>query len=203
MGNTLKGVHDGTSKVVSGICFVLPSVFVVWHVCLATVEHWVTQALVFVGHINLTTHAAFQTFLRSLQHCLPKSKVFLHRLISPAAGHSGVPLLPHLIYFCIIYVCSPLPDQLFHHLLQLIKVIRSVGYVIGNNPQGSQVFNDALFKLHFFFAWVSVIKTEDQLAFVVPSVMVVQQSRFGMADVKIAAGLRREARAHPPFFCVR
>mmetsp|Transcript_104984 Transcript_104984/g.321648 ORF Transcript_104984/g.321648 Transcript_104984/m.321648 type:complete len:209 (-) Transcript_104984:35-661(-) len=74
-------------------------------------------------------------------------------------------------------------------------MIRRVRHLIGDNLQSREVGLDALLKLCLLLARVGVIESEDQLALVMPRVVVVQHRGLRVPDVQVAAGLRREARA--------
>mmetsp|Transcript_124681 Transcript_124681/g.364155 ORF Transcript_124681/g.364155 Transcript_124681/m.364155 type:complete len:328 (-) Transcript_124681:12-995(-) len=197
MRNTLNGVHDRTRKVVRGVCLVSCTCPVMGHIGLASVEDRIAQALVLVLHVNHPTHTTSQALLRSLQHFTPEPEVLLFGLVPPAAGHSSISLLSHLIHFRVIHIRKALLDHFLHPCLQLIKVFRGVAHVIREDLESGQVGLDALLEFHLLLARVGVVEAEDELAAVVPGVVVVQHGGLGVADVEVAAGLGGEARADP------
>mmetsp|Transcript_80301 Transcript_80301/g.260100 ORF Transcript_80301/g.260100 Transcript_80301/m.260100 type:complete len:293 (+) Transcript_80301:1768-2646(+) len=176
---------------------------VVGHVGLAPVEDRVAKALVRALHVHLPADAALQPRLGPFQHLLPHLHVLVQRLVAPSAGHALVSLRPHGVDVRVVHVRLPALDHVLHDLLQVIKVVRSVGPHVRVDLQRRQVLDDALLELHLLLAGVRVVEPEDELAVVVPGVVVVQHGSLGVPDVQVAARLRREARAHLPILRVR
>mmetsp|Transcript_21967 Transcript_21967/g.46705 ORF Transcript_21967/g.46705 Transcript_21967/m.46705 type:complete len:264 (+) Transcript_21967:1081-1872(+) len=163
---------------------------------LASVENGISQALVVILHVDLSSNTALQALWGALQHLSPQPESLLNGLASPTAGRPGIPFLPHLIYVGVVHI-SPAPlDHALADLLQLLEMVGSVGDHIREDLQRSQVLDDALLELHLFLTRVGVVEAEDQLTFVVPSIVVVQHRRLGMANVEVATGLRGEPGAH-------
>mmetsp|Transcript_95178 Transcript_95178/g.269400 ORF Transcript_95178/g.269400 Transcript_95178/m.269400 type:complete len:445 (+) Transcript_95178:1099-2433(+) len=196
MRHAFQRVHDGACEVVGGIRFVLRPVPVMRNVGLAAIEDRVAQALVLALHVHLRPHAAPQALGASLEHLAPQPEVLLLWLGSPLAVGPGVALLPHLRHLGVVHVGLVLLEQFLHDFLQLGEVVGGVAHHVWKDLQRRQVLDDAVYELDLLLARVRVVEAQDELAFVVPGVVVVQHRGLGVADVEVAAGFRGETSAH-------
>mmetsp|Transcript_122807 Transcript_122807/g.292126 ORF Transcript_122807/g.292126 Transcript_122807/m.292126 type:complete len:316 (+) Transcript_122807:1790-2737(+) len=196
MRDALECIHHWAGKVVRGVGLVLEAMLVVGRVCLAAVEDGIAQTLVGALHVHLPSDAHLQPFLRAFEH-LPKSpEILLHLLVSAFAADTLVPLIPHRVDICVVHVCLPLFDELLHGCLQLFEVVGRVADHVRLDLQGGKVLDHALLELHLLLARVRVVEAHNELALVVPGIVVVEHCGLGMPDMKVAAWLRRKPRAH-------
>mmetsp|Transcript_49248 Transcript_49248/g.79813 ORF Transcript_49248/g.79813 Transcript_49248/m.79813 type:complete len:246 (-) Transcript_49248:365-1102(-) len=194
VGHALERIDHRAGEVVRGVGLVLEAMLVVRRVGLAAVEDRVSQALVGARHVHLGTDAALQAFLRALEHLAVEPEILFHRQISLLALGPRIALCPHGVHVRVVHVALALLQQALHDLLQMLKVVRSVSHHIWLDLQSFQVLDHTFFKLHLLLAWVRVVESQDQLALVVASIVVVEHGCLGMPNVQVSARLRGEAR---------
>mmetsp|Transcript_3780 Transcript_3780/g.10537 ORF Transcript_3780/g.10537 Transcript_3780/m.10537 type:complete len:363 (-) Transcript_3780:291-1379(-) len=203
MGHSLDGVHARAGEVVGRVGLVGGARSMVRRLDLATVEHRVAQALVFALHVHPATDAALQALRAAGEHLLPQTQVLLHGVLAPGAFDARVALLPHLVHLGVVDVGLAFLDDSLHQLLQLGEVVRRVRHLVREDLECGEVGLDALLELVLLFARVGVVEAEEHLAVVVLRVVEVEHGRLGMANVEVAARLRREAGADLAHFSAR
>mmetsp|Transcript_16882 Transcript_16882/g.42928 ORF Transcript_16882/g.42928 Transcript_16882/m.42928 type:complete len:315 (+) Transcript_16882:1698-2642(+) len=202
VSNSLNGVNTWTCEVIRGVSLVLSPKPWVRSVCFAPVEDWIAQALILALHVQFAAHAALEAFLGPCQHLLPELEILVHLLISSTTFDASIALLSHLVNLRVVHIGFAIFDQFLHQLLKLVEIVRGVGLLVGEDLQSAQIFLDALREFHLLLARIGVVESEDELALVVPGVVVVKHGSLGMTDVQVAAGLRGEPGAHLALHCV-
>ena len=196
MGNPLNGVLDRMSKIIHGINAPFVSGPVVGHARHA-VDHRVPHVDIRRSHVDLRPEYLFPVLICALAHLLKQPQVLIYRTLPVRAVFSGLgqgpPVCPDLLRRQVADICPAFldqPDGAFIHLVKIIR--REIQAVFPVRSQPSDVLHDGIHKLYLFLGGVCVVKPHIERAVVLPGQPVIQQYGFGMSDMQVAVGFRRE-----------
>mmetsp|Transcript_20495 Transcript_20495/g.66555 ORF Transcript_20495/g.66555 Transcript_20495/m.66555 type:complete len:550 (-) Transcript_20495:685-2334(-) len=194
--DALDGVHEWARAVVRRVHLELGTRAVMRVLDVAAKANRVAHARVRLLHVNLEPEAALLAALGALDHLGPQSEVVLHAVVAVLRLHAVHALLAHRERLRVVDVSLALLEQLFAHLENLVKVVGGVRYYIPLDAQRLDVLHDVRDEILILLCRVCVIESNDELAFVVPCKVLVQERSLGVPDVQKAGRLGRETCAN-------
>ena len=199
MGDALDRILDRMCEIVHRIDAPFISGVMVSHMS-HTVDDRISHIDIRGCHIDFCAKHTAAVLKFSVFHLLEQFQVFLNAAVSVRAVFSRLcqrsPVFTDLFRTQVADICLSFFDQLYRRLIHLVKVVgREIQMILPVGAQPLDIFFDRLNKFRFFFGRVCIIKTKVKFTVIFFCHSVAQQDRFGMSDVQVAVGLRRETGA--------
>ena len=200
MGHALEIVALTMGEVIHGVGVPFVAGTDMWHVE-HTVDQWVTEQHVGVSHVNLRTQYEGAGLGLPAIHELKESEVLLDGPVAErtvGAGTCGRAfLLCDHLGALLIDIGAALTDKPYGEVPQLLEVVAGIKDV---GPFETEPFDVVLYALDIFRIFldgVGVVEAEVAAAVVALSDAEVDGYGFGMADMQVTIGLRRETGLYP------
>ncbi len=152
----------------------------------ATVDDGVTHSLVGLIERDLGTETPLATFGRTGGHFGETSHVFLDRRVATLRGDAVHAFGTHLLLNRVIGVSLALLDHLNGELVKRVEVVRGVAGNVTLDTKELKILDDRLLELFLLLARVGVIESDDELAVVLTSEVLVEDSSLGVTDVEVS-----------------
>ena len=211
VGDAFESVGEAVGEVVQGVDapFVPPAVM---GGVTDPIQNRIPHDHVGVGHVDLGPQNMFPVSELALLHAAKEVQVLLNGSVPEGTVSAGLvyrsPIVPDFLFRKGIHVGLPLLDKNQGAFVEALEVVRSeVEVLTPVETQPTDVLLDGADVFHVLGEGVGVVEAEVADSPVLLSQTEVQDNGFGVADVQIAVGLRREPGFHPspvgPLFLVR
>ena len=162
-----------------------------------TINNRVSHVDIGGSHIYFCTKNLFSVRIFTGLHLLKQSHIFFDGTISGrillAGLFKGASVLFDFLRTQIGYISLSLLNQLHCTLIHLSKIVGCKEQsVLPIRAEPLNIRKDGLHKFRLFLCGVCIIKSHVELTAIFFRQTVVQQNTFGMPDMQIAIGLRRE-----------
>ena len=162
------------------------------------VHNGIAEVHIVTRHINLGAQHHFAGLNASTVHFFEQAQGFFHRTVAVRAGRSGTCgrtlLRRDLLAALFVDISATLFDQGHSKLPKVLKV---VGGIEDFSPMIAQPLNISLDRFHIFVVFllrVGIVHAEVADAAELLRHSEVQGDGFGVSDVQVAVGFRRETR---------
>mmetsp|Transcript_38326 Transcript_38326/g.114750 ORF Transcript_38326/g.114750 Transcript_38326/m.114750 type:complete len:387 (-) Transcript_38326:1209-2369(-) len=192
VGDPLDGIDNGTRQVVGGVRLVTLTGTMMRRQILS-VQYRIAHGTVHAAHVDPGPEAERRPLLGSRAHEL---EVF-HRL-----GGGLIPMgrldpvhtfLLHLLLGSIVHVGESVPDHPLGVSSDGLEVVTGVGHHVGLDAQFAQILQDGRLILLLLLGRVGIVEPRDESTLVPSGVVIVQEQRLGVSDVKVSRGFGGEA----------
>jgi len=152
---------------------------------LASVNSRVSHRSISRLHVKLSSNAVAKSSLRSLDHLGPDLQVLFNTVRPVRRLDLLLTLLLHRQRVSVVSVGVALSDHLLTVVEKRAEVVRRAREYVPCDAEQLDVFFDHFLVLGVLLGWVGVVKAEDELAFELLLVELVEKSCFGVAYVQI------------------
>jgi hypothetical protein len=154
-----------------------------------------------VGHVDFGPQHMGAIVELPGAHALKQIEVFIHRTVAVRAlfarFRKGAAILADVVGAEAVHVGLAVFDQAHGKAVELFKIIGGIKLaVLPVESQPVDIRLDGVHVLNLLFGGIGVVEAQVAGAPVLPGQAEIQADGFGMADVQVPVGLRREAGGH-------
>ena len=164
---------------------------------LDAVEDRIAEHHVWMRHVDLGPEHFRAVRVLARLHFTEETEILLDGTVPPGAVGArrlhGAAVGPHFFEGLVVHVGQAALDELLGPFVELVEIVGSVALLRPLEAQPFDVFLDGIDILHVFLGRIGVVVAEIRLAAVFLGKAEIDTQALGMAQMKIAVGLRREA----------
>ena len=170
------------------------------------VQKRVAEHHVGVRHVNLGTEYLLPFRVLAGLHLAEQPEVLFGGTVSPGAGDAGLvhgaTVQTDLLLGLVIHIGEPPFDKVFSPLVKLVEIIGSIQFLVPLEAEPFDVFLDGIHIFGVFLGRVGVVIAKIGLSAVFLRQAEIQANAFGVSQMKVAVGLRRETGHDALYFAV-